>query len=366
MMSFEEFKGSVADSIKNHLPEKYEDAEISISTVTKNNDTKLTGITLKQEDSNVSPCIYLNDYYKAYEEGTDFDELIKKLAEVYVSNDNKEYDVNQLTDFEDVKDKISCRVINAENNEEYLKDKPHTDIEDLAVVYSVVLGKEDDGIYSVMVDNRMLNTYGITVNELHETAVDNMSKQDVSFKTMRDTVMEMMFPNGVQVNDPFLAMMMPPEDEIPEIYVLTNDTGVYGASEILNTSFMDEIATQLGGDYIVLPSSVHETLIVPMSEEVDRETLEGLVQEVNGEAVRPADRLSDHVYQYDSKNHEIVRMDRMEERERSVAKETKSHDKSEEKTSLMDRISKKQDEISKKDSSHEHKPPTKNREEALA
>lgn len=364
MMSFEDFKQNVADSIKNHLPEKYEDAEISISTMTKNNDTKLTGITLKQEEGNVSPCIYLNDYYKAYEEGADLDELIGKLAEIYVSNDNKEYDVNQLTDFEAVKDKISCRVINAEHNEEYLKDKPHTDIEDLAVVYSVVLGKDNDGVYSVMVDDRMLNSYGITVDELHETAVDNLSKQDVSFKSMRDTVMEMMFPNGVSENDPFMAMMLPPEEDMPDMYVLTNEGGLYGASEILNTPFMDEIATQLGGDYIVLPSSVHETLIVPMSEDLDREALENMVQEVNVGAVRPEDRLSDHVYQYDSKNHELVRMDKMEERHQ--AKEVTQENHKEEKTSIMDRISKKQDEIAKKDTAHEHKPPTKKREEALA
>lgn len=364
MMSFEDFKQNVADSIKNHLPAKYEDAEISISTVTKNNDTKLTGITLKLEDSNISHGVYLDDYYKAYKEGADFDELIKKLAYTYVLNDDKEYDANQLADFEMVKDKISCKVINAGNNKEFLKDKPHTDIEDLAVVYSVVLGKENNGIYSVMVDDMMLNTYGITVDELHETAVENLSKQDVSFKTLRETFMEMMFPNGVSGNDPFMAMMMPPEDAVPDIYVLSNDAGLYGASEILNTPFMDEIATQLGGDYIVLPSSVHETLIVPMSEDLDREALENMVQEVNVGAVRPEDRLSDHVYQYDSKNHELVRMDKMEERQQ--AKEAAQENRKEEKTSLMDRISKKQDEIAKKDTAHEHKPPTKKREEALA
>ena len=59
MMDFEEFKASVADQIKDYLPEKYADATVDLQNVTKNNDTVLTGLLIRNEDSNIAPNIYL-------------------------------------------------------------------------------------------------------------------------------------------------------------------------------------------------------------------------------------------------------------------------------------------------------------------
>lgn len=356
MMSFEEFKDSVVENIKEYLPEKYENADVVLSTITKNNDTQFTSISISSEDSKTFPNVYLDEFYEAYEHGVDFDDIVRKLADVYSRNDNIEFDANDLMDYESIKDKITCKLISAENNSEYLSNKPHTNIEDLAVAYSIVLGTEDNAVCSVMIDNKMLDNYGISVEELHNVAISNLSDQDYSFKTMMETIMESMFPAGFPVNDPLLSAMLPSEADFPNMYVLTNGTGVHGASEILNPKIMDEISDKLGGDFVVLPSSVHETMILPMSEVSDRETLENIVQEANVGCVKPSDRLSDHVYQYDSKNHELVRMDKMEEREQSkeTVKETKSQDRSEEKSSLMDRISKKQNEINSRDSANSH------------
>ena len=94
----------------------------------------------------------------------------------------------------------------------------------------------------------------------------------------------------------------------------SNTQNVNGAAEILNQKAMDEIAEKLGGDFIVLPSSVHETIVLPINEDMDPKELEGMVQQINAGVVSDEDKLSDHVFQYDSESHELVRMDKMEER----------------------------------------------------
>ena len=152
---------------------------------------------------------------------------------------------------------------------------------------------------------------------------------------------------------------------------LTASLGYTEPDRLDETFAMDEIAEKLGGDFIVLPSSVHETIVLPINEDMDPKELEGMVQQINAGVVSDEDKLSDHVFQYDSESHELVRMDKMEERkhekEASVEKNDKSQeDRSEKKAeaktavkeekgqkSLKDRISNKQEEVAKKEATRE-------------
>ena len=80
MMDFEEFKNSVADQIKDFLPEKYADAAVDLQEVTKNNDTVLTGILIRTEESNIAPNIYLEGYFEQYQDGRDMDDILQNIA----------------------------------------------------------------------------------------------------------------------------------------------------------------------------------------------------------------------------------------------------------------------------------------------
>ena len=96
-----------------------------------------------------------------------------------------------------------------------------------------------------------------------------------------------------------MAMQMMPD--IPDtMFVLTNDTKVNGAAAILNDDIRQEIAEKVG-DFYMLPSSIHETLIIPKDAGMEFKELEQMVQEVNQKQVAPGERLSDHVYEYDAK-----------------------------------------------------------------
>ena len=90
IMSFDEFTQEIVANIKDHLPVSFSNAEIQLSEVTKNNDVTLTGITIRDLDSNISPTIYLNQYYKKYMDGADMEYILSEIADVRVKHEVKE------------------------------------------------------------------------------------------------------------------------------------------------------------------------------------------------------------------------------------------------------------------------------------
>lgn len=265
MMDFDEFKEKVKDNIKSYLPMQYEKANVSLQSVVKNNDVQLTGLMIRLEENNIAPFIYLDHYYEQYQNGMELPDIMKDIAELRVSSEQSvKLDISRITDFNQVKDNIICKLINGDMNEEYLADKPYTQIEDMAVIY-----------------------------------------------VMKDALMEIMFPDGVPEEDP-LAEILSAEDEIP-MYVLSNAEKLNGAASVLDKDTMETISEMLGGDFVVIPSSIHEVIILPMDDNVDKDELEGIIREVNTGQVAPEERLSYHAYQYDSGKHALMRMDKKEE-----------------------------------------------------
>lgn len=313
MMDFDEFKEKVKDNIKNYLPMQYEKANVSLQSVVKNNDVQLTGLMIRLEENNIAPFIYLDRYYEQYQNGMELPDIMKDIAELRVSSEQSvKLDISRITDFNQVKDNIICKLINGDMNEEYLADKPYTQIEDMAVIYVIDLGSGAEGHMSSPITYDLMKRYGVDTQMLHEIAIHNLAKSEIVFKSMKDALMEIMFPDGVPEEDP-LAEILSAEDEIP-MYVLSNAEKLNGAASVLDKDTMETISEMLGGDFVVIPSSIHEVIILPMDDNVDKDELEGIIREVNTGQVAPEERLSYHAYQYDSGKHALMRMDKKEER----------------------------------------------------
>ena len=330
-MTFDEFKQEVVEKIKDFLPVEYQNAEVSIQDVIKNNDTHLSGLTIRKEDTGISPTLYLNDYFEAMENGEhSMNGILTRIADTYAQA--AEHDiaksaediVKNITDYEETKDKIVPRVVNREANEERLKELPHKDVgDDLAVTYHVDLGNDGDGSMSVAISNQMMEKYGVSIDELHDQACANMEKlTPTQIKGMQDTLMEMMIPGYADMSEEeknTQAYEMGFDRQEPEaMYVISNSEKTFGAAALLDADAMDKIEQQIG-EFYILPSSVHECILVPKTDEMDLATLENMVQEVNATQVAPNEVLSDHVYKYDSETKEIFRADK--EAEHIKAKE---------------------------------------------
>lgn len=333
-MTFDEFKQEVMDKIKDFLPINYQDATVEIRDVIKNNDTHLSGLTIRNEESGIAPTLYLEDFYNAVESGEhSFNGIMTRMAETYmnaaeadIAKDAKDV-VNQITDYDATKDKIVPRIVNRESNEERLQDMPHTDMGDLAITYHVDLGSADDGQMSVAINNQMMERYGVKVSDLHEAACANMENiTPTTFKTMGETLAEIMVPGYADMSAEQKEEVMADMGlDDPGMYVLSNESKTFGAAALLDTKTMDSIRDSVG-DFYILPSSVHEVLIVPKRDDLDLATLENMVQEVNATQVAPNEVLSDHVFEYDPETKEVFRADQAAEhqQQKDAAREAKA------------------------------------------
>lgn len=205
-------------------------------------------------------------------------------------------DVSAITDFSRIRDKIAAKLINTNQNREYLEDKPHTDIADLSAVYYVDLRSDSLGNMTAVITDSLLAQYDITLEKLHEIAVQNMGSK-ARFCSMLEVLSELMSDSLPQ--DEFC-----PADNM--MFVLTNESKLNGAAMLLCPETMDKIAEQVGSSYYILPSSIHETLVVPFSDGMNVEDLKNMVHEVNSTQLSADEILSDSVYIYDYDKHHIV------------------------------------------------------------
>lgn len=391
-MNFDEFKQEVVDRIKDFLPEKYEDTKVSLQDVMKNNDTKLSAVTITLPDSNISPTIYLNQFYEEMQNGKSMEGILSSIASVRVEHEvSQPFDVSRITDFDQVKDKIAARLIGAEMNEELLSARPHTMMDDLAVTYCVMLGEDERGSMSVPITNQLMENWNVSVEQLHGIAMENMETLTPgSFRSMNEVMMDMMMPNLInecggdrEQAEMMLEAMCPPDDG--RMYVLTNEQKLNGAAIILDQKTMDQVADRVGDKFFILPSSIHELLVVPQDAGISREDLEQMVQEVNATQVEPQERLSDHVYIYDAKEHELFRADHeqehmqakeaakeaMETDKTAANKEVKTPDRSLDKepakkrTSVKEKLATKKKEVEARDEKAPAKAPTKKKETCI-
>jgi hypothetical protein len=292
MKTYNEFTQAVVENIRSNgyvfFPSEYDVEGAELQTVNKNN-TTCVAVRVRKGENKVSPIVYLEPYYEKYR-SCEFGmyDVCKDIANVIIANDDVDIDVDDIINLDKVRDHILCRIVGIKGNEEYLSNKPYTKVSDLAAMYYVDLG---DG-KTVPITNNILEGYKITKRRLHDIALKNLTNSGLTFKSMRDVLLEMGAPEE-----------MLPEDNSINMYVLTNKSKVFGAAAILDKATMEGISKQVGGDFIIIPSSVHEVIILPMSADVDG--LNGIIKDVNANEVEEQDRLSNHPYIYNSKTGNI-------------------------------------------------------------
>lgn len=292
-MSFDVFAKAVVEKIREYLPESFANASVELQTVVKNNDLKLTGLTIRCADSNISPTIYLEQFFEKYQAGEDMNEVLETIADLRLRNELREtFDVGQITDFDRVREKIVPRLIGKEWNRELLAIRPHKIIADLAVTYHIMMGHDFSGIASAPITNALMESWGVDVDTLHDMAIQNMQKLLPStFQTMSSVLASMM---GADAEE--LLSAMPPADEA--MFILSNEQKVNGAAALLDKEIMKTVIERIGKEFFVLPSSIHECIIVPATADMDVSTLVSMVRDVNQSQVAPDERLSDSVYVY--------------------------------------------------------------------
>lgn len=303
MFNFEDFCDYVQMSIKDHLPVEQQDAKVTINNVMKNNGLTLHGVVVHPEGQCVAPTIYLEGFFKQYEEGADLDSVMDKIAGTiseHLNTPEEFSDVAQMySNYDAVKDKIVMAVVNTAKNRELLSQVPHTEREDLSLIYKVVVGTGADGIGSITIRNEHMEQWGVTVDEIHEMAMKNTREiLPVTVQTMTEVMREMFGSDGMP--EEMAEMMFSDMPLNQQMFIISNKSKVNGAASMFYEDTLSELADKIGTSLYILPSSVHEVIAVS-TDMGTPEALAGMVREVNGGQVAPEEQLSDHVYKFDAK-----------------------------------------------------------------
>ena len=331
-MDYENFKESFKEALQEDLYGKGIEARFDMKSVEKLNNEGYDAVTVTPADSNIGVTLNVEAFYKAHESGASMDEVVSKASDTVIRGfDNQpSIDVASLMDYEQMKDKLIMEVVSTEANADMLANVPHVEMEDMSVVYRFVIDSNDDGRATILATNNMIEAMGVTPEQLHEDALKNAPELKPAVITgMSEVMAEMM------------GMPTDPADE--QMFVATVPDKIHGAGVLAYQDFMDQAAERVGGSFYILPSSLHEVLLVPDNGQMNLQDLEAMVREVNATQVAPEDKLTDNVYHYDAEAKVFELGEKFVERE--AAKD--SVEKSEEKSSVLGDLKAKKEEVAK-------------------
>ena len=293
----EAFAGTIKTAMEVNFGEDY---RVSVQEVNKNNGLVLTGLTILKKDCNIAPTIYLNQAFEQYQEGRSMESICREIIRVYEEHAvHTDFDVSYVTDFAKVQSRICYKLVNAEKNEALLADAPHVMLEDLAVIFYILVNRDSEGTGTITVRNNMLSYWGVDADTLYELALANTQRMfRGSVQSMASVMTEILSHKlDEECAREFFDMMVGEDDMIP-MYVCTNTDKLNGAGVILYQGLLQEFADRVDSDFYVLPSSIHETLLIPVDGGMDIEYLKDMVRTVNRTEVAPDEILSDSVYYY--------------------------------------------------------------------
>ncbi|WP_270368259.1 DUF5688 family protein [Eubacterium ramulus] len=304
-MNINEFVNEVRGNIKGFLPKAYENAEVSVMDCQKLN-VSYKGLMVKREKEMISPIINLDQFYEIYQNQpeTTMEVICRRIAKV-VMKTPIEVNLNPIMDYNIAKYNLFIRVSSAEKNKDILANVPHQLKEDLAITYHLITYMRGGELSSLLIKNDLLKQYGITAEQLHEDAMNSSPRimpQEVS--SIGEFLEQDPFMMSSEEND-----MLQESEPALSFYVVTNQKKLDGAGVIFYPGMMEYLGSLFFQDYFILPSSIHEMIVLPDNGEISVNELKMMVSGINATQVDPSERLTDEVYHFDTKDHVFEKAD---------------------------------------------------------
>ena len=290
-MEYREFKERMLEKLRDFYGK---DAEITVKTAGKDDEENYEGLEIwKEEEEGIFPVFDLGKLYQEYKEGRELDDLagmvIDRREDRSFLEEMPEIET-MLSDWEKVKGMVYP--VLSRGGRWKASDLVTDAFLDFAVCYIIRLRQSGDMLWHVKAGKELLKGLGVDPEVLRRQAVENIKKDGYHFTSMEEII-----------NEALGTERMPGEEERIPMYILTNESGAYGAAGLLDQEMVRRFCRE--ENYFILPSSVHETVFVPEMGLPDPEMLDELVKSVNQDRVPEAEQLSDHCYYYNGKTGEI-------------------------------------------------------------
>lgn len=282
-MNIKEFAEKACNEIAEVLRK-----EVTCKEVDKLNGAKRYGLMILEPGGNIAPTLYLDEFYHMYLHTENWRETINQIIAAYLSDSfPKCIDMEWFKDFGQVQGLIFHKLINFGANTALLEQVPHTRYLDFAIVYCVHYESEEFGSGSILIHNSHLTMWHCTTQVLARLAEANTPRlYPLTVFTMENLLTEL----GYQEDD----------NAVPNVpmYVMSNETSTNGAISICYKDSLKNLANMLDSDLVILPSSVHEVLLLPLRGNDNFRELKDMVYEVNRSQLSEEEFLSDNIYLY--------------------------------------------------------------------
>lgn len=308
-MTYNEFTNQVIEKLRDSLKGN---PSVVTNTVIKNNGVVKTGITIMYPGEEVSPNIYLDDFYDENIDTDKVDEIAESIKDLYYKSlPPKGMDVEFYFDYEKVREKLSLKVVNRELNENLLKNVPHYSFLDMKVVVYCKVKNDTIGNGSILVHNEHLSTWNVSKEKLFEDAYNNFINCDEpELVNITDILLGMMGESFL--TDEEKERLKEEIDKLNDMYetipmkVLSNKDRFFGASQILNEKYLCNLCNSFESDFYILPSSIHELIIIPDKLASSAWELKEMVRTVNETSVAREELLSDSVYFFSKQDKKVM------------------------------------------------------------
>lgn len=292
-MEMKEFVGKLRDAVAEKLGKAY---LVQIKEIQKNNGVILNGMVILSEEHKVVPTLYLEPFWEAYCCGIPLGEIVKKLLEIYLEEMPKtQIDMGFFEDFSLVKERICYRLVRQKGNEKFLEDIPFLPFLDLAVCFFYAYSNETLGDGAITVRNSHVQLWKTSIAELIKLAEKNTPRL---FPWQCDSI-ETILQNMIEEEE--CEEELPEKTELGEtgMLILSNAKHLNGAACMIYPKIWEILNEGKQCSYYILPSSIHEVILLPDEGLEAAEDLKQMIAEVNRTQVAPEEVLSDSLYYYD-------------------------------------------------------------------
>lgn len=337
-MNYESFVQEVKRGVEKIVEKKLDDGVVVVRDVLKNNNIKMQAVNIFRKGEPATPTIYLQNYYRDYKNGRTIKNICYEIFEMHmrsIDNFKMDIDIQDISEFKKIKDIVYYKVINYGMNRSLLKRVPHFKFLDLAIVFYIMVLKDDEGQATALISNQHIAGWEITPGELRDIAFENTwSKFPVVIRRMEDIVSEMILNDILgdeewvdSYDDEFDDDIISEDTEYGEytygelkgivreeveslkvedlnMYVMSNAMKINGATCITYPNAIRDFAEEHQCDIYIIPSSIHEVILIP-DIRCSLETINDLIKDVNRRQLDPVEILSDHAYVYRLETGEI-------------------------------------------------------------
>ena len=280
-MNYEIFKTNLFNTIETRLGAKVLSGPDDISCFEMNG-LSVNACVISIPGRNFYPVIYPDLYFDKYRKGSTFEEIVENVLDVIRYTNEDTFNFDEISDYEKAKAHIVPRLVSFSGNEDMLERRAFVPYLNLAVVFIYVISSKEDELVSFAINDEQVRTWGVSRKKIFCDSIETSMKL---FPPLIESIKE--------------ALPLVRDEDFKPFYVLTNSRKQYGAACVLYDNVLSDFADEIGESFYLIPSSVHEMLLIPESFNIDVREMKQMLIEVNDSVLKPEEVLSDRVYFFD-------------------------------------------------------------------